>query len=313
MGKLIDTIPTEVTEAVADSLRLLRQADLGSRRDQKPGSQPLPSLLERCQEYLADARQQQSKPVRLIHHFACTGGTLFTKCLACSPNVQVLSELDPLSTKASPTRAFNPSDLIQLVQHGNRTTSTDEKLKLFMASFSVLYDSSVAKGLRILVRDHTHSHFCVGSTVPDRPTLKEIFCRDFQTLSVITVRHPLDSWLSLTSNRWVEFSPGTLDEYAKRYLAFLSSYPNTRRFKYEDFVRNPDPVLAEIYDELSLVHEPDYKNLFMAHRFSGDSGRSGTVIEKRTRRPVSKDLLSAAKASEAFCSLCQQLDYESLT
>lgn len=305
-----DKIPTEVTEAVAESLRLLRQGHFFGQRNQHRASQPLPSLLERCEQYLATGRQPQREPIRLIHHFACTGGTLITKCLACSPNVQVLSELDPLSSKLSATRAFNPTDLIQLLQHGNRPTSTEEKLSLFMASFSTLYESTLQKGLRLLVRDHTHSHFCVGTMLPDRPTLGEIFAKSFDTLSVITVRHPLDSWLSLVNNRWIDFSPDTLDEYAKRYLAFLAAYPDLRTFKYEDFVANPDHILTEVCTELSLTYEPGYNHLFMAHRFSGDSGRSGEVIAQRERRRVSKDLLAEAESSAAFLSLCQQLGYE---
>ena len=310
MSKLIETIPTEVAEAVAESLRLLREAHFRSQCEHQGISDPLPSLLERCEQYLSAERHPHRESIRLIHHFACTGGTLITKCLACSSNVQVLSELDPLSSKVSATTAFNPTDLIQLLQHGNRPTSIEEKLSLFVASFSVLYDSTLRKGLRILVRDHTHSHFCVGTILPDRPTLGEIFANDFQTLSVITVRHPLDSWMSLVNNRWIEFSPDTLDEYAKRYLAFLAAYPDAQKFKYEDFVANPDHVLADMCTKLSLPYEPDYKSLFMAHRFSGDSGRSGEVIAKRARRQISEDLHVAAKASEAFRSLCRQLDYE---
>lgn len=310
MGKLIGTIPTEVTEAVAESLRLLRQAHFQNQDEPHQALQPLPSLLERCEQHIAAERQPRKEPIRLIHHFACTGGTLITKCLGCSPNVQVLSELDPLSSKVSVSGGFNPTDLIQLLQYGNRGASMDEKLSLFMASFSALYDSTVAKGLRILVRDHSHSHFCVGTALPDRPTLGEIFANDFPTLSVVTVRHPLDSWLSLVNNGWIEFSPDTLDEYAKRYLAFLAAYPDTKQFKYEDFVAHPDQVLAEICTEFSLPYLPDYKSLFMAHGFSGDSGRSGMVIAERERRPVNEDLLVAAKASVAFGSLCQQLGYE---
>ena len=310
MAKLIDTIPTEVTEAVAESLNLFRQAQFRQPDSRHEVSQPLPSLLERCQQYIPADHQPRNEPIRLIHHFACTGGTLITKCLACSPNVQVLSELDPLSSKVSASGGFNPTDLIQLLEHGNRGASLEEKLRVFKASFSALYDSATEKGLRVLVRDHTHSQFCAGASVPDRPTLAEILADQFDILSVVTVRHPLDSWMSLVNNRWVEFSPDTFDEYAKRYLAFLAAYPATKIFKYEDFLVNPDRVLAEMCKELSLPYLPDYNTLFMAHRFSGDSGRSGDVIAERERRPISEDLQVAALASVAYRALCKQLGYE---
>lgn len=309
MASLLNEIPPEVTEAVGESLELFQHARFRQESRTSEPSLPLPSLLERCEELVKHHEKSTQEPVRLIHHFACTGGTLITKCLACSPNAQALSELDPLSSKTSAAGHFNPTDLIQLLQFGNRGASMEDKLGLFTAGFKALYDAATAKGLRILVRDHTNSHFCVGAALPERPTLAEILEPNFSTVSIITVRHPLDSWLSLANNRWIEFSPPTLDEYARRYLAFLAAYPNTRRFKYEDFVASPDEVLSEMCAELLLPFPSDYKDLYMVHQFSGDSGRKGDVISQRERRPVTDDLLAAANASPSFQSLCQQLQY----
>ena len=67
------------------------------------------SLLDKC----ADVNEQylDSKPViRLIHHFACSGGTLVSKCLSVMPNVFLLSEVHPHSDlqkdKETPTVSF---------------------------------------------------------------------------------------------------------------------------------------------------------------------------------------------------------------
>ena len=310
MGKLIETIPTEVTEAVAESLRLFRQAHFRQPGNRHGASQPLPSLLERCEQYIAAERQPRKEHIRLIHHFACTGGTLITKCLACSPNVHVLSEVDPLSPMAPANGKFNPTDLIQLVQHGNRGTSVEEKLALFQATFGLLYNSSAAKGLRMLVRDHTHSHFCTGSEIESRPTLGRILSDQYQAQSIITVRHSLDSWLSLVKNGWVSFQPATLEEYARRYQAFLDINPNVRIFKYEDFVASPAGVLRELCEALDLPFPADFQLLFTAHSFSGDSGRKGEVIKPRERRPIANDLVAQVQDSLAFRSLCRQLNYE---
>jgi hypothetical protein len=308
MARLIQNIPDEVTKAIADSLQLLQHACIQSQTDyQNDASQPLPSLLERCEKHIH--KESRAEPVRLIHHLACTGGTLITKCLACSPNIQVLNELDPLSSKTSAAGLFNPTDLIQLLEHGNRSASLEDKLAIFMMGFKALFESSHVKGLRILIRDHTHSHFCAGDTLPERPTLGQIFAGHFKTLSIITVRHPLDSWLSMANNGWVEFSPGTLEEYARRYLVFLDAYSGTRVFKYEDFVDNPDDALSDICRELALPVPPQYQDLFMAHRFSGDSGRSGNVIRHRERRPIDEDLLTNARESSSFLELCDKLEY----
>ena len=310
MGKLIETVPTEVAQAVADSLRLFRQAQFRQPGTRYGASQPLPSLLERCQQYIAADQQPRKEPIRLIHHFACTGGTLITKCLACSPNVHVLSEVDPLSPMAPANGKFNPTDLIQLVQHGNRGTSVEEKLALFQATFGVLYNSAAAKGLRMLVRDHTHSHFCTGSELESRPSLGQILAERYQTQAIITVRHPLDSWLSLVENGWASFQPATLEEYARRYQAFLDINPDVRIFKYEDFVATPDEVLGEMCKALELPFSADFQLLFNAHSFSGDSGRTGTFIAPRERRPVADEVMAEVHGSPAFRALCRQLNYE---
>lgn len=309
MTSLLNEIPPEVTEAVGESLKLLQNTRFGQTARNPEHSLPLPSLLERCEELIERQEKTTQEPVRLIHHFACTGGTLIVKCLACSPNVQVLSEVDPLSTMLAQKSKFNPTDLIQLLEHSNRGASIEEKLALFRAAFAVLYDSAERKGLRMLVRDHTHSHFCTDAEINRRPTTGEILAEQYETRAVITVRHPLDSWLSLVKNDWISFQPGTLDEYANRYWEFLKAYPNTRVLKYEDFADNPDVVLSEMCDELDISFPPEFRAIFMAHGFSGDSGRKSDVIGPRERRPVADDLMEQAYCSQAFQSLCQKLQY----
>jgi len=310
MTSLINKIPPEVTEAVGKSLELLR----GARFRLAPGtaerSLSLPSLLERCEDLIARHEQSTREPIRLIHHFACTGGTLITKCLACSPNVQVLSEVDPLSSMLSQKSKFNPTDLVQLLEHGNRGASREDKLALFRAAFGVLYNSAERKGLRLLVRDHTHSHFCTSDKIESRPTLGQILSDQFETRAIITVRHPLDSWLSLVNNGWVTYQPNTLDEYCRRYRAFLGAYPEICIFKYEDFVGRPERVLNDMCKELGLRFAKDFKALFMAQTFSGDSGRKGSTIKLRERRAVSEDFLVQARESTVLRLLCENLHYE---
>lgn len=310
MSKHVVTVSSEITEAVSESLHLFEQAQFRNRGERHEALQPLPSLIERCERYVGADRTSRKEPVRLVHHFACTGGTLITKCLACIPNVEVLSEVDPLSSMQANKGKFSPTDLIQLLQSGNRGASLEDRLAIFRASFSATHEAANRKGLRMLVRDHTHSHFCTSDAIESRPTLGNILADLYKTRAIITVRHPLDSWLSLVKNGWVGFQPGTLDEYARRYLAFLQAYPNTRIFKYEDFVVHPDEALSGMCEELDLPFPADFQALFMAHRLSGDSGRSGEVIKGRDRRATPEALMDQAFKSPCFASLCKKLSYE---
>lgn len=61
-------------------------------------------------------------PIRTIHHMACTGGTVFSKCLAVMPNVALLSEVNPLNRYGS---AFEPTNPLLLLERSYRPLTTD--------------------------------------------------------------------------------------------------------------------------------------------------------------------------------------------
>jgi hypothetical protein len=304
-----ETLPKEVRYAVSDALELLKATEGPfNLNDDNMNPDPLPSLLEQCGEFAS--LPMDSEPIRLIHHFACTGGTLITKCLACSPNLHVLSEVDPLTALPPAGSKFAPTDILRLAESSNRSLTTEEKIQVFMASFRELYRHGEKKGLRLLVRDHAHSHFCTGNEIPKRPTVAEIVARGFDTRSIVTVRHPLDSYLSLHQNRWSTFQPFDLEEYANRYRTFLTANGDARVFKYEDFLSSPGRVMQKMCTELEISFQRDFQDLFMVHGLSGDSGRKGSVIKSRERRPVPEHIEQERSDSPAYKSLCEELEYQ---
>jgi len=310
MGNLIETIPTEVAEAVAESLRLLRQARYSRSSNRQKESQPLPSLLERCEQYIGVDGQPFQEPIRLIHHFACTGGTLIAKCIASMPNTQLLSEVEPHSTIPQQRRSrFAPTDLIGLMRNSSRGSDSELESRVFMAALEKLYEDCVGKGLRLVLRDHAHSNYCIGTSVSRAPNLRRLIRDCYAQKSIVTVRHPLDSWLSLNNNGWVQFQPGSLDEYSARYQTFLDDHVEAPILRYEDFVCRPDQTLQDICKVLNLAYVDDYQKLFSVHRISGDSGRSSDIISARPRRAVPDKIASEAKVSEAYKVLCERLGY----
>lgn len=311
MRKHEETIPKEVTEAVAESLRLLRRARLGEQGSEAAVSQPLPSLLERCERYITGDHRPHREPIRLIHHFACTGGTLIAKCLASMPNTQLLSEVEPHSPIPQQRRSkFAPTDLIGLLRNSSRGSDSQLESKLFLVALDALYEDCTARGLRLVLRDHAHSSYCTGPAASAAPNLRQLLIGHHSQRSVVTVRHPLDSWLSLQCNGWVHFEPATLDEYVARYQRFLDDYAELPAFRYEEFVSGPDQQLQDICTALELPYVDSYRELFSAHRFSGDSGRSSEVIGLRPRRPVPDEVARETRASTAYRALCERLGYE---
>ncbi len=273
---------------------------------------PLPSLIQQCRALSEDARQAEADPVRCLHHFACTGGTLIARHLAVQPNTVLLSEIDPLSRHhidGSPPR-FAPTDLIQHLRYSPRAMSEEVIGEVFLAGLEPLLADCRGRGRRLVLRDHAHSQFCHGAAPHDRPTLRALLMRRYPVRSVVTVRHPLDAYLSLAKNGWLHFTPGTLDEYACRYLAFLDAYEGVEIFRYEDFLAAPELHLRTICQALDLPFAGVQTELVAVMPLTGDSGRGGRSLQVHPRRPVPDDIADAARASHRYAALCARLGYD---
>ena len=270
------------------------------------------TLLEQCLTLCAQHAAKVPEPIRTIHHFACTGGTLFSKCIAAMPNVQLLSELDPLSPHSLPSDKprFSPTDMNLLLQQATRMADPTLLLEMFQRDLGAIYDASTKAGLRLVLRDHTHSHFCRGSAVALRPTFREIVAQGFAVLSVITVRHPLDSFAALTDNRWLQFQPQTADEYCLRYSLFLDAYPNVPIVRYEDFVADPHGQMQQICQILDLPYAHSFAETFSVFKLSGDSGRSANAIGTRAARGTAAQLSHEVLALPSYLKLVARLGYE---
>lgn len=265
----------------------------------------LPNLLEQCRSIALEA----PRPMRSIHHFAGTGGTLICRCLAAMPNTQLLSEVDPLSTFGQRPK-FVPTDLIGLAQHGSRPPQQDVLVNIFLAGLRVLSNEAHCSGFDMILRDHSHSHFCIGDTVPERPSLREMLKPHYALQSLVSVRHPLDSYLSIHKRGWMQITPGTLEEYARRYLAFLDCYEGVQIVHYENFVANPETETQHICEVLNLRYNPEFRQIFEAFKLSGDSGRSGGDIAPRPSRAIPENIKQELESSPSYEALCAQLEYD---
>jgi hypothetical protein len=310
-----DEIVSKLAVELDEALGLLRefQLDVGIRNLGKSRTPPS-TLLDQCLALCVEHSAAKPEPIRTIHHFACTGGTLISKCIASMPNTQLLSEVDPLSTPVSPSAdlQFAPTDMITLMRHSTRGTSVELIVELFLSNLEIVYTESLNTGLRLVLRDHAHSHYCRGSKVPERLNLLRLVAARFPTLSVVTVRDPIDSYLSLKTNEWVHFTPSTFDEYCARYIAFIEAYRDVPVIRFEDFTHEPKTEMSKICDFLDLPFNPDFCDLFGVHQISGDSGRAGNKIEPRSRRFIDAVLINEIEASANYQLLRSKLGYLSI-
>jgi len=258
-------------------------------------------------------RRQQSRAhgiplLRTIHHLACTGGTVISKCLAAMPDVALISEVNPFNRFGSKFEPTNP--LLQL-ERSYRTLSTDEIIEEFEQQIAHANQICQRDDVDMIIRDHSHTDFCMGETPSEACPIANHLCRDYELISVVTVRHPLDSYLGMLAQGWEDqFSPSSLDEYSRRYLAFLDCYASLPILRYEDFCAQPEAFMKN----LCSILEIGYSGGFLAHfgdvTLSGDSGRKGvSTIEPRPRREVPEQVQSEIETSSRYWDLVSRLGY----
>jgi hypothetical protein len=195
------------------------------------------------------------------------------------------------------------------MRQSTRGTHTDLLIDLFRSQIRVIYEDARSAGQRLVLRDHAHSHFCTGPRVQARPNLVETLPPEIPVLSVMTVRHPLDSFGALRRHGWSHFEPFELDEYCLRYLAFLDSYPSVPLVRYEEFSARPLEVMRRVCDHLALPFEEHFQELFNVFTLTGDSGRSGDTIEPRARLADSLELEAEARNLPRYLTLTTRLGY----
>jgi Sulfotransferase family len=300
-----------LAETLQEAVDLLREAEyptLGTQLEPVERG----TLLQQCLALCEAQQQRPPETVRTVHHLACTGGTLICKCLAAMPNVQLLSEVDPLSTVQSSLAGkprFVPSDMGSQLRQSSRGTRPELLIQLFRSEMRLIHADASDMGQRLVLRDHSHGHFCHGPTVPDRPTLIELIPPEFPVAGIVTVRDPVASFSSLSQNKWLHFTPSTIDEYGRRYLEFLDRHAGLPIFRYEDFVARPAAVMQDMCDALALPFNEGFEDLFDVFKLSGDSGRSGRRIAPRGPRTDESTHRAAARESGYMRSLCERLGY----
>lgn len=271
--------------------------------------QALTDALDICrQKNLLD-----SEPIRTLHHLSCTGGTLISKCIASMPNVLLLNEINPHSTMLTAKTGharFTPTDTIALLRQGDPFAADALINKVFQTELEVIRREIWKSGRRLVLRDHSHSDYLIDRAIGDRLSVYALVAERFPIRSVLTVRNPIDSWLSMKRKNWhAKMEPASFDEYCRRYLQFLNDHGNLPIVKYEKFVKQPAEVMQQICQTLDLEYEDEFQLVFDSFEFSGDSGRGGSVIKEHAPRKRSKEMSKEAAASAHYEQLIEKLSY----
>ena len=254
------------------------------------------------------ARAHGKPLLRTIHHLACTGGTVISKCLAAMPDVALISEVNPFNRIGNKFEPTNP--LLQL-ERSHRTLSTEEIIEEFCRQIDQAYKICLCDDVDMIIRDHSHTDFCMGTTPSAACPIANHLCRDYELISAATVRHPLDSYLGMLARGWEkQFSPSSLDEYSRRYLAFLERYASLPILRYEEFCVQPEAFMENLCNILEIGYSKKFLGRFGDVTLGGDSGRKGvSSIEPRPRREVPEQVQSEIETSGRYLDLVSRLGY----
>ncbi len=301
-----------------DALKLLDNNDVSNRSDGESTNSlnnlqlnEAKSLIERCEKALEESTLNSKPTIRVIHHLACSGGTLVSKCLAALPNVFLLSELHPISKlhMGGGKPKFLPADVITQARYANVPDIDALAWKMFVNNIKTTENHVSRLGGHLVIREHTHSDFCVGDSFEKKSSVVEHLSSEFNVLRVATLRDPIDSYLSLLTNNWEHFEPKGFGEYCKRVNTFISEYTSEQIFKYEDFVEDPKASVQKIAKALDLPCSINFLDTFDIFKVTGDSGRSSDTISPRSRREIPNDLSIEMQNEHHYKILKEKFNY----
>lgn len=263
------------------------------------------SLLERC-ENVVNKKKSEKPVLRVIHHLACSGGTIFSKCIAAMPNVFLLSEAHPFTpiiSKDNPK--FSPTDIPSLAKFAQVPNIEKLSEELFRENLKRLNEHVSSNGGHLVVRYHSHSDYNTTNKIPEANRFKELMSEYFDVRQVLTIRDPIDAYTSLKKNGWVHFEPQTFDEYCRRYLVHLNHFEEAEIFRYEDFVESPSVTLKNVSEKMGIEFDDSFGFLIGLFKLTGDSGRKSDLISKRNRL-VSSDVVKELSSSPNYIQICSR-------
>jgi hypothetical protein len=232
-----------------------------------------------------------------IHHLGATGGTIISKCIASMRDVYFLSEIHPFRANAP---QFDPMAVAAQFQAQYGALSRNEMQTAFLAQMEIVARCVERQRGYLVLRDHAHTDFCAqgGGLAPIMlSTLSE---GGYRMNAVVTIRDPVESYVSMLSNRWRELD---FDSYCERWLAFLDSYSDRPVYRYEDFCDNPEKEITRMCVDLHIPFDANFRAGIPKQRLTGDSGRRSDEIGVRPAKAISPELSQEIGRSQAYARI----------
>jgi hypothetical protein len=207
-----------------------------------------PSLLSRCDEICQ--RYEKKKPkLRIIHHLACSGGTLLSEYLSLLPNVYVLSEIHPSFHISS----SSPTDIAQKATAASIPNSDIVNQAVFLEHIKRLNTEIEKCGGSLVIFDFSFIDFFKNKN--NHNTLLDVLSKEFDIISLILHRNPIDTYASLINQNIASID---FDKYCELNLEFITNTHHDFLLHYEDLSGSPTEHLKQICDYFDLSFSEDF-------------------------------------------------------
>ena len=262
---------------------------------------------------------QDREPIVLCHA-ACSGGSMIYRMIIANLDLVGVSEVSHrVLFREDPYFPTDPE--LALLSGGIIADAEFERIFLDRVRHS--NEVCRKKKKTLLIREHTHSYFFIdslGSSVPDNPSwIADQYLKRFdkRIKCIVTVRDPIDCWLSFFAN-FHGSTPNEFQEHCSKYEGFVrslsSSYDkqNILLIRYEDIINDQVKQLKRIAEFIDVSFDGKAVRDWSHVSSTGNSGRQGHTVQKRTRRPFGIQLIRDAEKSSSYRYLTEELGYAHL-
>lgn len=258
--------------------------------------------------------------IRIIHHWACSGGTIISRSIASLQNVVLLSEVHPLAylRLAKPELRYTPTDIVQQLCLPHNEADPALCIAAWRGAITALAQKVVENHKVLVLRNHSHIDFFTGAEPEAEHFITRVLKDTHAIDALLTVRHPLDSWISIQRQNWDQhFRFGTFEEFCYRAILLVQASEGLPIIRYEEFSRNPQKGLEAACKCLKINSTTLLPLALNDVKLSGDSGRCSNQIQPRSRRPIPEAVQAEIQAMNqhgypsSYLQLCSRLGYNS--
>jgi len=224
--------------------------------------------------------------------YARSGGTVLNRCIACLPNVVMMSEVNPMGGGSGADRK-NPCRTVQ--SQAKHWYGIDLKSDDFIESVVELHDICQSQGKHLVLRDWSFVNFAPcpenRGCPPGRFLMLESLKNKCELITFAFVRNAIDVCISRGQ---------PVADFAAYYLAYSTAVIESSAaiFKYEDFCQDPTTTLRAMCKYTDLPYSDSFREYGKFRNVNGDVQGISRGNRDRAIRPLPRKWIPPGEVAE---------------